>query len=333
MRHRLFAMDTSFYHSLGTYRFEARCEMLQALGYDATYLTLWSEPAWADVPLLATVPARYGLDVAAVYVTLDIAGEADHPANRRIVELVERLEGCRQVQVSVVASDPALGRSDAAGDDRALVWLERLLGPAGDRGLEITLYPHVNTWLERVEDAVRLCRRLSHPGLGLSFNGYHWYAVDGRNLAGCLAQAGPFLQSANLCGSRRAAQGSAGGPGMPATIEPLDEGELDNFAVLAALDRVEYAGMIGVQGYSVGGDVYAKLRRSLLAFRDMEDRLARHPGWGIEGDGLNLTPGGRTPPPAPPRRGEGSQSARPHSPFPAPGPACVPPAPGGGPGG
>ena len=57
----IYAMDTSFYHSLGSYTFAARCEMLRELGYDATYLTLWSDAAWADVPLLASVTERYGL--------------------------------------------------------------------------------------------------------------------------------------------------------------------------------------------------------------------------------------------------------------------------------
>jgi hypothetical protein len=76
----------------------------------------------------------------------------------------------------------------------------------------------------------------------------------------------------NICGSRPTAGGAP-------TIEPLDEGELDNFALLGALQRVGYTGMIGVQGYSMGGDSYSKLQRSLAAFRAMTDRLAAHPGW------------------------------------------------------
>lgn len=271
----VYAMDTSFYHSLGAYDFDARCEMLRELGYDATYLTLWSDDAWGDVPRLATVQERFGLGVAAVYVTLDVSAPPDDAGNRRIVDLFNTLQGCATVEVSVRASDPALAKSDPAGDAAAIGWLRACLAAAEPRGITVALYPHLNFWLERIEDAARLCRAVDHPLLRLVFTGYHWYALDGTNLDARLAAAAPYLALANLCGSRRFDNGS----GLPATIEPLDEGELDTFAVLGALRAAGYTGSIGIQGYSVGGDVYAKLKRSLAALRDMERRLAEHPDW------------------------------------------------------
>ena len=107
------------------------------------------------------------------------------------------------------------------------------------------------------------------------FTGYHWYAVDGTNLSSHLAAVAPYLVLANICGSRRFNNGS----GLPATIEPLDEGELDNFALLGALKVQGYDGPVGIQGYSAGGDPYTKLQRSLVAFRGMERRLHEHPEW------------------------------------------------------
>ncbi|MFN3335115.1 MAG: sugar phosphate isomerase/epimerase family protein [Caldilinea sp.] len=273
----VFAMDTYFYTSLGAYAFDVRCEMLAELGYDATYLTLWSAEAEADIPRLAYVKARYGLDVAGVYTTLDIAsapaGSAAH-----VLELIETLPIPTQVAVALYAEAPGRVQSDATLDDQALPWIERLLAVADRHGHEILLYPHFAFWLERTEDAVRLCRRLAHPRLGLSFNGYHWYAVDGKQLSARLDEAASYLRSTNVCGSRRLPEGS--GP-MPATIEPLDDGELDNFIVLAELQRIGYRGWIGFQGYSVGGDVYTKLQRSLTAYRSMITRLVKRPGWGV----------------------------------------------------
>ena len=271
----VYAMDTSFYHSLGAYDFDARCEMLRELGFDATYLTLWSEDGWADVPRLATVKERFALDVAAVYATLDVSADDDDRGNRRIVELFDRLEGCDTVEISIRSSDPALATSDPAGDDAAIGWLQTCLEAAEPRGITVALYPHLNFWLERIEDAVRLCRAIDHPLLRTVFTGYHWYAVDGKHLDARLRETAPYLTLANVCGSRRFDNGS----GLPATIEPLDEGELDNFAVLGALRDAGYGGMVGIQGYSIGGDVYTKLKRSLATFRDMERRLEEHPHW------------------------------------------------------
>lgn len=265
-------MDTSFYHSIGAYDFGARCEMLCELGYDATYLTLWSEAAWSDLPKLAGVKSKYGLETAAVYVTLDITGADDHPGNLRIARMLETLEDCVNVELAVRSSDPTAKRSDPLADETAIRWLDRFLKTAEKRRITISLYPHVNFWLERIEDAVRLCQRVNHPRLRAVFCGFHWFAVDGEKLSERLKLARPFLNSVNICGSRKVKDS------IP-TLEPLDEGELDNFALLGILRRLDYCGMVGLQGFSVGGDVYTKLKRSMVVFRDMERRLDKHPAW------------------------------------------------------
>lgn len=272
MSARVYAMDTAFYHSIGAYEFDARCEMLRELGYDATYLTLWSPAAWADLDRVPHVQATYGLEVAGVYAGLDVSAPFEDARNQAVVALLQRLEGCRTVEVPLAATTAGLAPSDPAGRPEARRWLEHLLPLAEQRDLTIALYPHRNTWLERVEDAVWLCRALAHERLRLVFPAFHWYAVDGTDLRGRIAEAAPYLHSVNLCGARRLRDGTV-------TIEPLDEGELDTFALLGLLREVGYQGMVGIQGYSVGGDVYAKLRRSLAALRDMEDRLDRHPAW------------------------------------------------------
>lgn len=275
MASTVFAMDTGFFSSLGSYAFEARCEMLAELGYEATYLTLWDESAWADVRQLGTVRQRFGLDVAAVFAEVFIDAPDDDRGNGRIIDLLRSLEGTRTVELTLRWRDPAGTPASTAGDGPARRWLERLLSITAERGITLALYPHIRWWLERTEEAVRLCRTIDHPLLRMTFPAFHWYAVDGRDLPQRLAEAAPYLALVNVCGSRRYDNGS----GNPATIEPLDDGELDIFALLGAVRAVGFDGPVGIQGYSVGGDVYAKLRRSLAAFRDIERRLDAHPDW------------------------------------------------------
>jgi sugar phosphate isomerase/epimerase len=246
--------------------------MAKELGFDATYLTLWSESAWADVPKLAQVRERFDLDVAGVYVALDVDAPADDAEARRIVELLERLEGTRLVEAALLGS-AAPGDPDA--DDRAAAWIERLLAVAEPRGITLALYPHAGAWLERGDHVARLCQRFDHPLVRAVFTGYHWYAAGGGvDLGATLDAMAPYLASANVCGASRIS-----GWVMPARLERLDEGELDNFAVLGGLRRVGYEGAIGLQGYAVAGDAYANLRRSLAALRDIERRLDAHPEW------------------------------------------------------
>jgi hypothetical protein len=75
------------------------------------------------------------------------------------------------------------------------------------------------------------------------------------------------------------------GWGGAATIEPLDEGEMDNFVLLGAMQRRGYTGKVGFLGWeSMGGDVHGNLNRSINAFRSMERRLARNPHWALMTD-------------------------------------------------
>lgn len=278
---RTFAMDTGFFSGLGEYDFDARCAMTREIGFDDTYLTLWSEVAWQNLARIADVEKRFGIGVHALYAGIDVGLAADHPRRVRILRLLERLEGCSRVELSVSHSG-GLSPSDPAGDDAAVRALEDALSAAAASGTQVLLYPHVGSWLERVEDAVRLCDRFSdRQRLGLTFPSYHWYTVVGSQLRATLHQASPYLESVNLCGARTV---SGGGN---ADILPLDDGELDNFALLGTLREVGYRGALGIQGHSVAGDAYANLRRSLAALRDIETRLDAHPEWAI------LTGGGQ----------------------------------------
>lgn len=284
---KVYPMDTGFFSTLGSYDFDARCEIAKELGFDATYLTLWSEPAWADVGRLPAVRATHDLDVAGVYVALDVATAADDPAGQRIMNLLRNLDGTDLVEVAILSGDTSIANSDPVGDATALAWIDRLVEAASEREIRLALYPHAGAWLETTADAARLCRTLDHPLVGAVFPAYHWYAAGAHDLRGSVDIVAPYLRSVNVCGSRRIS-----GWVMPATIEPLDDGQLDTFAVLGAIARTDYDGFVGIQGYSVGGDAYAKFRRSLAAYRDIERRLAEHPHWAdLRDDPLPLPSG------------------------------------------
>jgi sugar phosphate isomerase/epimerase len=269
---RVFAMDTYFYTTLGAYSWQARCEMLAELGYDGTYLTLWSEDAWDDLAKIGDAPAYFGLDVAGVYWTMDLDNRGG--GYGRFHDALETVPSGTRFEIAIVGEADRFDVNDARFDERLLPLLEI----AARRDLSLSLYPHIDFWLDSLPKATALAQRLNHPNLGVVFCGYHWYALDGQNLATQLKAAAPFLRSANLCGSSWRPRRT---PKAQCTIETLDSGELDNFAVLGALRDVGFIGPMGFQGYGIGGDVYANLRRSLQAFRDMERRLQQHPQWAV----------------------------------------------------
>jgi sugar phosphate isomerase/epimerase len=269
----LYAMDTCFYSEQGSYDLNARCAMLAELGFDASYLTLWNNVAWKDLEELTAVAKANALGVAGVYATLDISGAVSSGATGKLLDSAPSLSGVQQLELAVEMSDAPTTRYDPMNAQPALELIERLISLVPD-DVEINLYPHVGMWLERFDDAVRLCQQLDDPRVGVVFPSFHWYALKGGPVDVLFARAGKSLKVVNICGTRRTESR------LP-TIEPLDEGELDNFALLGNLMRANYQGMVGLQGYGVGGDVYTRLQRSIGAYRSMTERLEAHPDWSV----------------------------------------------------
>ncbi|EOH6072860.1 sugar phosphate isomerase/epimerase family protein [Burkholderia cenocepacia] len=276
MNQRYFAMDFAFYSSIGVYSFEDRCEITKAAGYDAIHLAIWDGRNWQLARELASVKERFGLDVAGVYVVLDLAlGEAD-PRNSGILKLIETMPVGSIVDVAIKSAGNGLRPSDPRGDAAVIAWLRKALSVAEQRGIRVLIYTHIQFWVEKHSDAIRLCEQVAHPNLGLTFSALQWYARDGQNLVAMLKRAMPFLKQANLSGSRLSPLGFF----ETATIEPLDMGELDNFSVVSSLIRLGYKGLLGYNGWHEGGDSFNKLERSLRAMKDIVRRVEEHPHWG-----------------------------------------------------
>ncbi|MDV7212789.1 sugar phosphate isomerase/epimerase family protein [Azotobacter beijerinckii] len=260
MNHPAHAMDFIFQTRLGTYPLAAQCEMLAELGYQGLTVSWWSQ----ELAELPRVKERWGLDVGAIYAIYRQGLES------RLVRLFESVEGCGSIELALHSSESV---TDA---DRRM--LDRLLPICERRNIELSLYPHVRYSMQTTSEAVALCKEFDHPRLGIVFNGYHWYATQEKALEQRLDALWPWLRQVNISGCRLSPLGWGGA----ATIEPLDEGEMDNFVLLGALTRRGYQGRYAFLGWeSMGGDVYGNLRRSLTAFRSMESRLLHHPHWAV----------------------------------------------------
>lgn len=230
MTQKFYAQDTCFYSSMGTYSFEDRCEMTKAVGYDATYLSIWDGRNWAAVQQLSSVKERYDLEVAGIYVVLNLRLGVEAEQNAGIYQMLKVAPPGSTVELAIKTAGD-FPRSDPAGDEPVVRWLAEALSIAQQRNIRILIYSHLLHWSEKHDDALRICERLNHPNLGIVFCGYHWYAGDGERLGATLRRALPFLKQVNLSGSRR----SPLGWGQTAIIETLDQGEMDNFAVMALL--------------------------------------------------------------------------------------------------
>lgn len=258
MSRPLHHMDFIFQTKLGTYPLATQCEMLAETGYQGLTVSAWSK----ELALLPQVKSEWGLDVGAIYLIYRRSLE------NFVTNIFESIEGTNSIELALHSGD------EVTDLDRRM--LERLLPIAERRNLKIALYPHIRYGMQTTSEAVALCEEFDHENLGIVFNGYHWYANQEKQLEKRLDALLPWLHQVNIAGTRLSPLGWRGA----ATIEPLDEGEMDNFVLLGALEERGYTGRYGVLGWeSMGGDVYDNLERSQIAFRSMEQRLAAHPNW------------------------------------------------------
>lgn len=205
---------------------------------------------------------KHGLEVEGLYLVLH-EGRNDH----LVREIVETVEGVELIELAIQTS--------VNGTAAILRVIESLLPIVERRNLKIALYPHLHHVTQTTSQVVAVCEHFGHSRLGASFNGYHWYASQEGKLEERLNAMKPWLMQVVTSGSALSQLGWGG----IATMEPVDRGEMDNFALVVALDRVGYTGSIGVLGWDYGGDIYLKLERCLKTMRGIDRRLEMHRGW------------------------------------------------------
>src|SRR2546427_7979725 len=158
-----FAMDTAV-------RDLSLLDSVKELGYAGV---AWKTGEPAETATAASQVRQHGLKLFALYsyvpATLRTNGlEWD----RRFEALMAALEGWDTVLwLPINSSDYA--KSSPDGDTVAVEGLRRLADVSASNGVRIALYPHTGFWLERVQDAARLAKKVDRKNLGITFNLAH----------------------------------------------------------------------------------------------------------------------------------------------------------------
>lgn len=252
-----FAMDTGT--DAGRLNSDAQAAMARDLGFDGIGPTYTTPEALRG--MIAALD-EHKLQLPAIYLGFDL--DAEPPIGPAFADALAQLRG-RPCVLWVYIQSRTLRPSDPAGDARAAALLRPLAEQAAAAGLRVALYPHAGFWMERVEDTVRLARRVDHPSLGVTFNLCHWMMTDGTELEARLDAAMPHLFVVTLNGADEGAKSWA------KLIQPLDAGTFDVGRLLRLLRRKGYTGPFGLQHFGIGGDARTHLERSMTAWRHLHE--------------------------------------------------------------
>lgn len=250
-----FCIDT---HDSEKRSLEEQAAMLDELGYSGMG-HLWLDNITERLETLAAHDLK--LYQITLLVSIDPEKEAYDP---RLKEVLPLLKG-RHVQLLPIIS--GMPPSDPAGDPRAVEIIREMAGLAAPHDVEILLYPHTNDWLERIDDAVRVAKKVDRPNVGAMFNLCHWLKVDGKSdLRELLTTALPHLRALSIHGADTAKEVQDGTGNW---IQPLGQGSYDVAAFLKLLREIGYDGPVGLQCWGITGDTKAHLTQSMAAWKAM----------------------------------------------------------------
>jgi sugar phosphate isomerase/epimerase len=213
---------------------------------------------------IATLDAA-GLRLFQITITVEVGPGKKPYDDARMREVFQAVTG-RRVQFCVTVN--GMKPSDESVDPHAVEVLRGLSDLAGDSGAQLLLYPHLRSWVERIEDACRVADKVNRPNLGVMFNLCHWLRVDAnRDPAPLLRKALPRLWAVSING----ADAFDPQPGWSRYIQPLDKGDYDLAGFLRTLRDIGYRGPVGLQCYGIGGDAREHLALSLARWKELRE--------------------------------------------------------------
>ncbi len=232
-------------------------EMVKELGYAGI-----GPQGGAGLPEMVKECRKNNLNLYAAYVGCDI-GPDEKKYGPELTQAIEALKGTNSMLWLFVRSNKDKV-SSPTGDDRAVAVIQEIADMAAKKQVRIALYPHVGFWVERVEDAVRVVKKVDRPNVGVTFNLCHWLKVDDeKNAKSLIKLAMPYLFVVSINGA------DSGGDNWKTLIQTLDKGTYDVGGFLKLLADNGYTGPIGFQGYDIGGDAYDNLKRTMDAWRKL----------------------------------------------------------------
>jgi sugar phosphate isomerase/epimerase len=254
-----FAMDT-----IARGQPEAVVPLLKELGYDGI-------GGQAGDDRMAAALEAQGLRFFNGYLTLSF-DDAAPALDDRLRGALDRMRGHKTSLwlslARVQKNGVPFAKSSEEADGIVLAKLREIADYANLRGVRIALYPHAGTWLERVEDAIRVADKLNRDDVGVTFNLCHWLKVEGteRDPLPVLKAALPRLMFVTING---ADAGDTKNMGWDRLIQPLGCGTYDVAAFLGKLRAAQYTGPVGFQGYGIKQDAREVLTKTIAAWRAM----------------------------------------------------------------
>jgi sugar phosphate isomerase/epimerase len=189
------------------------------------------------------------LQLFMVYIQINI--EKELPYDSRLRDFIKKVQN-KGVTLALHIHSDQFAQSDSLGDRLCIPIIQDLADYAVSFGVNIALYPHTGFWLEKIEDCLRLTKKINRRNVGAIFNLCHYLKADEKDLLEKkLVKAIPYLAAVSINGCD---DGNTREMGWDRLIQPLGKGTFDVLHVLRILKANNYTGPIGLQCYNLPGE-------------------------------------------------------------------------------
>lgn len=238
---------------------DAQLDLVREIGFAGLS---WRTDAPDRVRQVLAGAKQRGLKLFVIYCTLELK-DGKLTYDPRLKEIIALAKGSGAMLWPNMVSKQ-FKNSSPDGDPIAVAGLRELAALCDASGMPIAIYPHVNMWVHRLEDALRVVKQVERKNVGVTFNFAHALLDEAEaRIPALIEQAAPHLFVATING----ADSGASKKEMGHMIQRLDQGTYDVGSVLRKLQAVGFAGPIGLQCYNIKGDPRENLRRSMDAWR------------------------------------------------------------------
>jgi sugar phosphate isomerase/epimerase len=205
---------------------------------------------------------RNNLRLFTLYIQIDL--EKEQPYDPRLKVYMEKLKNTG-LHLWVHVHSEKYSLSDPAGDPRCIEIVGELADYAQKYGVKIAFYPHTGFWVEKVDDGVRLAKKINKPNVGTVFNVCHFLKADETEiLEQKLKNAMPYLFLVSINGADKVDTHQMGWDRL---IQPLGKGDYDVLNVLKILKDTGYKNPVGLQCYNIKGQPEEFLKESVEAWK------------------------------------------------------------------
>ena len=240
---------------------EAKLDLVKAVGFDGLS---WRTDSPQGVKEVLEGARQRGLKLFVIYADL-LLKDGQVVYDPRLKDIFALCRGT-DTMIWPTMTSQEFKPSDPAGDDIAVAGLREFADLCASNGLQVAIYPHVGCWVHRIQDALRVVRKVDRRNVGLTFNLCH-ALMDGAQdrIPELLEEVAPYLLVATISG----ADNHPAKPTWAQLIQPLNKGDYDVSLVLKKLNTLGFKGPIGLQCFGIPGDPKVLLPGSMAAWRKL----------------------------------------------------------------